>query len=172
MKKYFVTGAIVFSVGLNIAFISVGLYKHFDRGDYDGLPTQPPPPPEKVGEDIFGKRMGLSPAEKERLHQVRSEFRQKIRRRKERIKHLRADLFDIIKQTRDNPDFGKIDEIINEISDQQKEIQKLIIRKLMSERNLLPPDKRRKLDKIIRRRMERRRRGSGGFFHHGGGDFF
>jgi hypothetical protein len=143
MKTYGLVIALVLSVLVNATFAGIVGYRWLaSRG---GEPSAGTPFGEGGGQG--GK--SVFPCEKiARLAGMKEEIRAEQQQVKEKIRGLRKQLF--AEARKDDPDMAKVESLIDQISDQQKQLQKSIVKKLVAQRKTLTPEQKEVFDRAVK----------------------
>lgn len=136
------------SAFLNITFVGVVLYQHFSRPDIALFEEGPPP-----GPPFFkGDRMYPPPRYGDgEWAELGAQVLEERKKAGGRIMKLRSELFEEVRK--DDPDMEKISVLVDKISDQQKLVQKSVIKKVLGQRKMLNQDQKKVFDKVIKRKL-------------------
>jgi Spy/CpxP family protein refolding chaperone len=155
MKNNILIIVLVVSLVMNLTFMAMVAYRHF---------SPPPPPPgmedwQPPGPDM--KHPPFSPEKLAEFKKLQEEFKAERLEAKEAIKSLRRQLLDEVRK--DEPDMDRIFSLIDAIGQEQNKIQKSVVKKVIEQRQALPPDQRPAFDKMIKKKfLKTRGKGPGG----------
>jgi len=143
MKTYGLVIALVLSMLVNATFAGIVGYRWIaSRG------SEPP-----VG-TTFGRGGGqggkslFSSGKMAQLAGMKAEIRAEQQQAKEKIRGLRQQLFAEVRK--DDPDMAAVESLIDQISDQQKQLQKGIVKKLVAQRKTLTPEQKEVFDRAVK----------------------
>lgn len=158
MKNHILIIALVVSLVMNVTFMAMVAYRHFNP------PAPPPPPPGAEEWPLPGPSLKppmFSPEKMAEFRRVMDEFKAERLEAKSAIGTLRKQLFDEMR--RDEPDMDKIFSLIDSIGQEQNKIQKSVVKKVIEQRQALPPEERPAFDMIIKKKfLKKHGKGPGG----------
>jgi Spy/CpxP family protein refolding chaperone len=158
MKNNILIIVLVVSLVMNLTFVAMVAFRHFS-------PPAPPPPPPGMEE---GPPMGpgmkhptFSPEKLAEFKKLQEEFKAERLEARDTIKDLRKQLFDEVRK--DEPDMDKIFSLIDAIGQEQNKIQKSVVKKVIEQRQSLPPEERPAFDGLIKKKLLKKHgKGPGG----------
>lgn len=141
---------IVLSIILNIAFVGGYLYKTLWQGEEEFSPVKP-------GLREIAKGLQLSDEQREKINQSTESLVKEIAKIRAKIRDHRKAMIALL--TSPNPDRQAIELKRQEIASLQGNIQKLVLDKMLEDKNILTPEQQRKLFSYLREKAGSRIRG-------------
>ena len=140
---------LIISLAFNMAVLGVFL-AHWLREDSGGESYCDPQQCR-----TFARRFGLNPPTAERFSTEMSRFRKDERKLRAGISESRMELMELLHSP--EPDSGMIDRKVEEISELQGELEKIMVRRLLRVNSVLSDSEKVRFHRILRRRMCRDR---------------
>ena len=147
MKEKLLILALIFSLGINIGiFGSIG-YKRLKGKSEERHSREAEHSPMR----FLAKELGLSESQTKEIEALRKSLEPKMEEIREELREKKAQLVYLLKESK--PDLEKINIQLSEIESLQTKLQKLVIRHLLQEKNILTPEQQDKFFSIISKRL-------------------
>lgn len=129
---------VIFSVGLNIAFVTVWALHAFGSHGHGGCGGG-----ESGAACPLQRELGLSEAQKEKLEPIQEEFRSSRRELCQTIRRHRMTLLDELESSEPDPEV--IEQARKKITTNQQKMQRLVIDHLLAEKKVFDREQQKKL---------------------------
>ena len=154
MKKKFIPLTLAFLFIINVTGLAALAYNRWMRSPEPYLPEATLLTPEALQEPI-----ALNQEQVQQMKSLRSDLENNITSLREQMQEKRQRLIQEARQS--HPDLAAIDQVIDEISGLQANIQKKTIRNLMRDKQLLNPAQQSRYFSLFENRVRSMARGSG-----------
>ena len=157
MKERLLILALIFSLGLNIGILGSVGYNWLKGKCKERHSIEAGHSPMRV----LAKELNLSESQAKEMEALRKSLEPKMEKIREELREKKVQLVNLLKES--EPDLEKINIQLSEIESLQTELQKLVIRHLLQEKNILTPEQQDKFFSIISKRLfhEERHQGEG-----------
>lgn len=154
MKKQFFILTIVFLFVINITALATLSYNRWIRPQYAAETAE-----QEEAWDVLQMRIALKPNQLQRMQDSRMTFEQDIDSLRQEMWTKRKKLIE--EARRSSPDLKRIDQVVDELSKLQAEVEKKTVRNLIKDKELLTPGQQKRYLSLFEKHMHGQGRGRG-----------